>query len=111
MALGITAIQRKETRGKLIVTLYEQYGRWTQVSSLITAFARGLPSADTEIPNLLHYLADAQKGYVKIMHDEDSEPELTPMREAYVQLTARGCDLLEGAIDDPGIIFGDGRRA
>lgn len=110
MAIGITMIQRKETRGKLVAALYEQYGRYTQVSSLINAFARGLPNSDTEIPNQLHYLADPQKGYITIRY-EGSEPELTPMRDAYVQLTAAGCNLYEGDIDDHGIIFGDGKRA
>ena len=107
---GIGIIQRKETRGKLVSALYQQQGRFTQVSSLINAFARGLTGADTEIPNQLYYLADPQKGYVTIRYD-GGEPELTPMRSAYVQLTARGCDLVEGTIDDPGVIFGDGDRA
>ncbi|MEG0934445.1 MAG: hypothetical protein RSJ41_02530 [Clostridia bacterium] len=107
---GITMIQRKETRGKLVATLYAQFGRWTQVSSLINAFARGLPAADTEVPNQLNYLADEQKGFVAIRY-QGGEPELTPMREAYVQLTATGVNLYEGDIDDPGIIFGDGQRA
>lgn len=107
---GIGIIQRKETRGKLATALYDQYGRYTQVSSLINAFARGLPNADTEVPNQLYYLADPQKGYVTIRYD-GGEPELVPMREAYVQLTATGCNLVEGDIDDPGVIFGDGRRA
>ena len=108
--MNVTTIQRKETRGKLIVALYNQYGRWTQVGSLIHAFVRGLPSADTEIPNQINYLADPQKGFVAIRY-QDGEPELTPMREAYVQLTATGINLYEGDIDDPGVIFGDGRRA
>lgn len=107
---GITVIQRKETRGKLVATLYAQYGRWTQVSSLINAFARGLPNADTEIPNQLNYLADEQKGFVVIRYT-DGAPELTPMRDAYVQLTATGVNLYESDIDDPGILFGDGQRA
>ena len=106
---GINVIQRKEARGKIACALYQQYGRWTQVSSLINAFARSMPSADTEIPNQIYYLADAQKGYLLIR--QDGEPELTPLREAYVQLTATGCNLVEGDIDDPGVIFGDGRRA
>lgn len=107
---GIGIIQKKETRGKLATALYNQYGKWTQISSLINAFARGLSNADTEVPNQLYYLADPQKGYVVIRYDEKAQPELTPMRDAYVQLTATGCNLVEGDIDDPGVIFGDGQR-
>lgn len=108
MALNI--IQRKETRGKLVDMLYEQYGRPLQVSSLINALMRHVPNADTEIPNQLYYLSDQQKGYVKITYG-DGEPGITPMRDALVQLTATGCNLYEGDIDDPGVIFGDGKRA
>ncbi len=45
-----------------------------------------------------------------ISYRDDAEPELTPLRSAYVQLTAAGVNLAEGDIDDPGIIFGDARR-
>lgn len=106
----INVIQRKELRGKLVALLYEQQGRWTQVSSLINAFARSVVAADTEVPNQLYYLADEDKRYIKIQCEEGGTPELTPMREAYVRLTATGCNLMEGDVDDPGVIFGEGRR-
>ncbi len=46
-----------------------------------------------------------------IAYKEGAEPELTPLRSALVRLTAAGCNLAEGDIDDPGVLFGDGRRA
>jgi hypothetical protein len=48
---------------------------------------------------------------VAITYKDGAEPELTPLRGAFVQLTAAGCNLAEGDIDDPGVIFGDGRRS
>lgn len=112
MASKFDIIQRKELRGQIVHQLYQQYGTYTKVSSLINAFARSSPcNVDTEIPTQLRYLSDPQKGYVTIRCDDDERPELTPLRDAYVQLTATGCNLVEGDIDDVGIIFGDGVRA
>ncbi len=63
------------------------------------------------MPAQLFYLADPRKAFVAITYKDGAEPELTPLRGAFVQLTAAGCNLAEGDIDDPGVIFGDGRRS
>ena len=57
------------------------------------------------------YVADPKKGFVTIGYRDGCEPELTPLKRALVQLTAVGCNLAEGDVDDPGVLFGDGRRA
>ena len=112
MAPTLDVIRRKELRGQIAYQLYQNYGTWIKVTSLINGLARApLGNIDTEVPTQIRYLADPQKAYVAIEYDNDSRPELTPLREAYVQLTATGCNLVEGDIDDPGVIFGDGRRA
>jgi len=110
--LNINLIARKELRGKLLKELYEQYGtRRTPVSSLINAFTGKTPtSAETEVPTQLVYLGDEQKEFVRVSYDDGAEPALTPLRNAYVQLTAKGVNLVEGDLDDPGVIFGDGQR-
>lgn len=106
-------IRRKQMRGDIVTRLYEDFGRPPlPVQTLILAFTgKTCPTAETEVPAQLFYLADPKKGFITISYREDAEPELTPLRNAYVQLTAAGCNLAEGDIDDPGVIFGDGRRS
>jgi hypothetical protein len=112
MLNNMDLVKRKQMRGDIVTTLYKDYGRPPMaVKTLIFAMMGECPTAETEVPAQLFYLADAQKGFVTISYKDGSEPELTPLRNAFVQLTATGCNLAEGDIDDPGVIFGDGRRS
>lgn len=105
-------VKRKQLRGDIVSMLYKDFGRPPlPVKTLVFALMGEHPAAETEVPAQLFYLADPKKGFVTIGYREGCEPELTPLRGAMVQLTAAGCNLAEGDIDDPGVIFGDGRRA
>ena len=105
-------ITRKQLRGDIVSQLYKSYGRPPMmVKTLISAMRGTYSLADTEVPVQLFYLADPAKGFVAISYPDDAEPELTPLQGALVQLTAAGCNLAEGDRDDPGVIFGDGRRS
>ena len=105
-------ITRKQMRGDIVAQLYKSYGRPPMmVKTLINALRGPYSQAETEVPVQLYYLADETKGFVSISYPADAEPELTPLQGALVQLTAAGCNLAEGDLEDPGVIFGDGRRA
>jgi len=110
--LNTDVLTRKQMRGDIVTRLYEQYGRPPiPVKTLILTFQGTYQTAETEVPAQLFYLADPAKGFVTISYKDGNEPELTPLRGAFVQLTAAGCNLAEGDVDDPGVIFGDGRRS
>jgi hypothetical protein len=105
-------LKKKQMRGDIVTMLYKDFGRPPlPVKTLIFALLGENQLAETEVPAQLFYLADAQKGFVTISYKDGCEPELTPLRNAFVQLTAVGCNLAEGDVDDAGVIFGDGRRA
>jgi len=105
-------VKRKQMRGDIVTMLYKDFGRPPMpVKTLIFALMSECPTAETEVPAQLFYLADPRKAFVAITYKDGAEPELTPLRGAFVQLTAAGCNLAEGDIDDPGVIFGDGRRS
>lgn len=104
-------VKRKQMRGDIVTMLYRDYGRPPlMVKTLIFALLGENSAAETEVPAQLFYLADPMKGFVTITFKDGAEPEVTPLRNAFVQLTAAGCNLAEGDIDDP-VFFGDGRRA
>lgn len=104
-------VKRKQMRGDIVTTLRDQFGRSpVPVKTIIFSMLGECQTAETEVPAALFYLADPQKGFVRISYKDDAEPELTPLRNAFVQLTAVGVNLAEGDLDDPGVIFGDGRR-
>ncbi len=104
-------VKRKQLRGDIVTMLYKDFGRPPMpVKTLVFALLGENPAADTEVPAQLFYLADPKKDFVTISYKDGAEPELTPLRGALVQLTAAGCNLAEGDIDDPGVLFGDGRR-
>lgn len=105
-------VKRKQLRGDIVAMLYKDFGRPPMpVKTLVFALLGDNAAAETEVPAQLYYLADPKKGFVTISYRDGAEPELTPLRGALVQLTAAGCNLAEGDIEDPGVIFGDGRRA
>jgi hypothetical protein len=112
MMTGTDLVKRKQLRGDIVTILYKDFGRPPMpVKTLIFALLGENAAAETEVPAQLFYLADPGKGFVTISRKEGAEPELTPIRSAFVQLTAVGCNLAEGDVDDPGVLFGDGRRA
>ncbi len=112
MMTNTNLVKRKQLRGDIVTMLYKDFGRPPlPVKTLVFALLGENTTAETEVPAQLYYLADPAKGFVTISYKDGCEPELTPLRGAMVQLTAAGCNLAEGDIDDPGVIFGDGRRA
>lgn len=102
-------VKRKEARAVVLMALDAHGGlqRPMKVGWIKDANS-SKPEIAAEIPNQVYYLQS--KGYVEIIEVEET-PELRPILSAYIQLTAKGQDVIEGTIEDPGIVFGDGCRA
>ena len=99
-ALEIT--KRKKARGAMLSLLADGYpvGITYQVMERMLVDA-GAAQAH-EIPQLVEYLKD--KKYLIVTTPE--EPDVKPLKQALLELSARGVDLLEGSIpDDPGVDY------
>lgn len=90
-------LKNKLMRGQVLRTLTLFYPDPVSVGSLKSALlTRGI-TATAETINILHYLQD--KGYLKM-----TEAKITDINDDdLVSLTAKGVDLMEGTIEDPGV--------
>lgn len=84
-------------RGQVLRTLTLFYPSPVDVSGIKSALlTRGL-IISADIVKVIHYLEN--KGYIKI-----SESKITEIEDSnLVELTAKGVDLIEGTITDPGV--------
>lgn len=90
-------MKNKMLRGQILRALSLFYPSPVDVNGIKASLAtRGMfVSADVLKP--LHYLKD--KGYVNV-----NEPNIMEIKDSnLVELTAKGIDLIEGTIDDPGV--------
>ena len=101
--------KRKETRGEILMVL-DQNGAIDRpiIVKWIESAMRARPELAAEVPAQIPYLKG--KGYIEVVEQDDT-PELMPVRSAYIRLTPAGQDVVEGTVEDPGIIFGDADRA
>lgn len=93
------ALKNKQMRGQLLRTLALFYPDTSTVSNIRAALiTRGITSTG-EMNKHLTYLEDKEyirvkDGYIKDAKEDD-----------IVTLTAKGIDLVEGTINDPGVIL------
>lgn len=90
-------MKNKMLRGQILRALSLFYPSPVDVNGIKASLAtRGMfVSADVLKP--LHYLED--KGYINI-----DEPKIMEIKDSnLIGLTAKGIDLIEGTIDDPGV--------
>ncbi len=106
---SIAIARRKTTRGTLIKLLYDNHTTALTAQTMEYALMESDPHISSEIGAQLYYLCE--KGYVAL-YDGGELMTLTqnPPRSALVRLTGKGIDLMEGTVDDDGIIFGDAAR-
>ncbi len=112
MSINTDVLKRKQLRGDIVTKLYKDFNDPPlPVGTLILIMREDYSGADAEVPSQLRYLADPGKDFVRIIYKDGAEPDRTPMRSAFVQLTANGVNLAEGDVEDSGVIFGDAERA
>lgn len=100
--------RRKETRGEILMVLDQNRGIETPIKvGWIESALRTRPELAAEVAAQIPYLKG--KGYIEVV-EQDETPELKPVRSAYIRLTPAGQDVVEGTVEDPGIIFGDADR-
>jgi hypothetical protein len=90
-------MKNKIYRGQLLRTLTLFYPNPVDISSLKTALmTRGIV-VTAEISNILHYLQDKQ--YIRV-----TEGRIVDLSDSdLIELTAKGVDLMECTITDPGV--------
>ena len=90
-------IKNKMMRGKILRTIALFYPSPMDIKDLKTSLMSRGVQLTADINKLLHYLQD--KGYIKM-----SVPEICEVSDdTLVELTAKGIDLLEDSIKDPGV--------
>lgn len=105
----VIVARKKTTRGTLIKMLYDNQSAALTAQTMEYALMKDNPYISSEISPQLYYLAE--KGYIALYDGECSMPlTQNPPRSALVRLTGKGIDLMEGTIDDDGVIFGDAAR-
>lgn len=90
-------MKNKLLRGQILKTLTLFYPSPVNVNSLKTALMTRGVMATADITKTLHYLKD--KEYIRITEGKIQEIE----DDDLVELTAKGVDLMEGTIEDPGV--------
>lgn len=93
----VEVMKNKRLRGQVLRTLTLFYPSKVDVSGIKSALLTRGMTISADIAKVLHYLQD--KGYVKISESKISDFEDSDL----VELTAKGVDLIEGTIDDPGV--------
>ena len=95
----VRIIKNKQLRGQIMRTMSLFYPDRVMVTNLKSSLmVRGLNDV-SETYNHLHYLKD--KGYIRV--SEGLSKELKD--DDLVEMTSRGVDLIEGTIDDPGVML------
>lgn len=106
---NIAIARKKTTRGVLIKLLYDNQSAALTAQTMEYALMQDNPYISSEISAQLYYLCE--KGYITLWDGDEAMPLIkNPPRSALVRLTARGMDLMEGTIEDGGVIFGDAGR-
>lgn len=109
MTDNISIARKKTTRGVLIKLLYDNQSAALTAQTMEYALMQDNPYISSEIGAQLYYLCE--KGYVTLWDgDERMALNHNPPRSALVRLIGRGIDLMEGTIEDGGVIFGDAGR-
>lgn len=107
---NLAIARKKTTRGVLIKLLYDNQSAALTAQTMEYALMQDNPYISSEISAQLYYLCE--KGYVTLYDGAEHMPlTRNPPRNALVRLTAKGIDLMEGTIEDGGVIFGDAARA
>ncbi len=107
--------RKKSARGTIMALLYDNQSAPMLVRTLGMALTSQDDHAMSEIGVHLYYLAD--KGYIRAYaNGEDMRGDvaipvsMSIQRDALVRITADGIDLMEGTVDDEGVLFGDPDR-
>ena len=93
----VEVMKNKRLRGQVLRTLTLFYPSKVDVSGVKSALLTRGMVISADISKVLHYLQD--KGYIKTSESKISEFEDSDL----IELTAKGVDLIEGTIDDPGV--------
>lgn len=90
-------MKNKMLRGQVLRTLTLFYPSPVDVAGVKSALLTRGMIVSADIVKVLHYLED--KGYIKISENKISEIEDSNL----IELTAKGVDLIEETITDPGV--------
>ncbi len=103
MASAMQIIENRRVRGCILRWLLKEYPRALKVGAITKAL---LGSRDINSPDIAVYLDYLEgKEYIAVFKNEKEErsPLDAYTEEMLVKLEWRGMDLLEGAMDDPGV--------
>lgn len=93
----VEVMKNKRLRGQVLRTLTLFYPSKVDVSGIRSALLTRGMVISADISKVLHYLKD--KEYIKTSECKISDFEDSDL----VELTAKGIDLIEGTIEDPGV--------
>ncbi len=96
-ALKIT--QAKELRGAIVLQLYDVYGERTALSTVKKLLKYKGYYTDKDIRRAVHYLSSDDRNYIDIETGEDD------YWDSPVSLTPAGVNLVEGDVEDAGVIL------
>lgn len=100
----LAAARAQRLRGTILVLLGEQAPESVDAEVLLGVLERlHYDVTARQLAAELEYLR--QRGYVAFASEPPAEPRRLP-RLVRITLTARGADLLEGTLSDPGIALG-----
>lgn len=103
-----TEIMRKKiTRGAILYALYVSQSAPMMVNTLELSMLPENPQITGEMVPTINYLVD--RGYICMVKEADN-PSINPLRGVLVRITDRGQDVVEGTVEDDGIVFSDGGR-
>lgn len=96
---GTQALRNKALRGQIMRTLSLFYPDSTTISNVRTALLIKGQNNVAETESHLHYLKG--KGYIEVCDGISKDCSDDDM----VTLTSKGVDLIEGSIEDPGVML------
>ncbi len=93
----------KRIRNEVLVALQVLYPAALQAEALLRSLLTLFPNLDfNHIKRDLHYLC--AKGYVeRVVADSEDTQALTPWRNRWFRLTARGVEIVDRCIQDPAL--------
>ena len=100
--------RRMEARGEILYMLDANRGMDAPIKvGWIMDALRSKPEIAQEVPAQIAFLR--RREYIEVTTQEET-PEMRPNRSAYILLTDKGQDLVEGHIEDNAVLFGDAER-
>lgn len=103
MAIDLTVSANKRARGEILTLMYSVHPMPVEIRTITNALLESNVVSVPDIARHADYLVG--KGYISVINEEDAEKVLRGVvpPSAFLKLTPKGVDLVEGTIEDPGV--------